>query len=368
MGSAPKRPPKPWIETPCIFSAPLSRAAGCNIYLKLENLQPSGSFKSRGIGNLMFRAVKSTTSSSSSSLQDDDDDDDNAIHFYSSSGGNAGLACITAANTLGRPATVVVPLTTLPHMITKLRDLGADVVQTGATWAAADRHLREVVIPAFERDHPGARAVYVPPFDHQDIWDGVETMVDELRVQIIGEGEEGLGRTTIDGIVCNVGGGGLLCGTMQGVRKLAELGQGTPKVLAVETHGGDSLHASVKAGQLVTLPGITTIATSLGATRVAEEAFAWTKRAGDDLISAVVTDKASVEAMARFLDDARILVESACGATIATVYNGDLRRYLGKELLDDEWAAKNVVVIVCGGSNISLEMLEKYKAQFGVEA
>lgn len=47
MGSINTEPPKPWIETPLIYSIPLSNAAGCNIYLKLENLQPSGSFKSR---------------------------------------------------------------------------------------------------------------------------------------------------------------------------------------------------------------------------------------------------------------------------------------------------------------------------------
>lgn len=319
-----------------------------NIYLKLENLQPSGSFKSRGVGNLMFRAVESSSPSQQ-------------VHFYCSSGGNAGLACITAANTLKQPATVVVPLSTLPHMVQKLRDLGADVVQIGESWAVADKHLREVVIPTFENEHPGAKAVYVPPFDHQDVWDGAETMVTELERQMAESFD-----SKIDGMVCSVGGGGLLCGVMQGAQKLKASGYGTPKVLAVETVGGDSLDASVRAGELVTLPGITTIATSLGAVRVAGEAFEWTKRAGGDLVNVVVTDKDSVVAMSRFLDDARILVESACGASIATVYNGDLRKCLGKELSDKDWAKKNIVVIVCGGSNISLSMLENYKVKFGV--
>lgn len=300
----------------------------------------------------MFRAVEA--SASSTSTTDD-------IHFYTSSGGNAGLACITAANTLRRPATVVVPLTTLPHMIAKLRDLGADVRQVGESWVFADKHLREVVIPEFERAHPGGRAVYVPPFNHQDVWDGAETMVDELAVHFT----EKLGKQ-LDGIVCNVGGGGLLCGTMQGVQKFKDAGRGRPVVVAVETAGGDSLNASIKAGELVTLPAITTIATSLGATRVADEAFAWTQRAGEELISTVVTDKDAVAAVLRFLDDERVLVEVACGATIAAVYNGELRRHLGKGRTDEEWAAKNVVVVVCGGSNINWSMLEKYKKEYGV--
>lgn len=344
----------------------------------------------------MFRAVEATNSPSTSAED---------VHFYSSSGGNAGLACATAAVTLSRPATVVVPLITSQYMVQKLRDLGADVVQIGENWAAADRHLRQVVIPEFEKAHPGSRAIYVPPFDHQDIWDGAQTLVDELKTQMSESFDE-----QMDAIICNVGGGGLMCGVMQGVQKLKDSGYGSPKVLALETEGGNSLNASIKAGELVTLPAITTIATSLGATRVAEQAFAWSQRAGSDLISAVVTDQEAVVAMIKFLDHARILVESACGATIAAVvsdfqrnsspfwpsrsrrhqaswplpdpyalmdgvedylltesqYNGSLRKYLGEGLTNKEWVEKNVVVVVCGGSNINLEMLEKYRKQFGV--
>ncbi|PSR90792.1 tryptophan synthase beta subunit-like PLP-dependent enzyme [Coniella lustricola] len=359
MGSTSTQLPQPWIESPCIYSAPLSRAAGCRIHLKLDNTQPSGSFKSRGVGNFMRRAVQSSCSSSRQQQQD--------VHFFCSSGGNAGLACITAANTFHLAATIVVPVSTLPHMVAKLRDLGAEVVQFGANWAMADAQLRETCMPEFERTHPGAKAVYVPPFDHQDVWDGAETLVDELRKQMGGEtGEDAREQQKIDGIALCVGGGGLMCGVMQGVQKLEAAGYGTVKVLAVEAYGGESLNASVQAGELVTLPAITTISTSLGAVRVAEKAFEWTKRAGDNLVSAVVTDKESVEAIARFVDDAKMLVESACGATIATVYNGDLRKYLGAGLSDEDWAAKNIVIVVCGGSNISLAMLEKYKEQFGI--
>lgn len=251
-------------------------------------------------------------------------------------------------------------------MVLKLRDLGAEVLQVGENWAAADAHLRSIVIPEFERSRPAgaATAVYVAPFDHPDVWDGAETMVAEMEAQLAA-----VGGARVDGILCSVGGGGLLCGIMQGVWKLREkkgYGGTAPKVVAVETHGGHSLNASVVAGELVTLPVIATIATSLGATRVAEEAFAWTQRAGDGLISTLVTDKESVVAMERFLNDSRMLVESACSATIATIYNGDMRKHLGKDMSTAEWAAKNIVVVVCGGSNISLEMLEKYKEQFGV--
>lgn len=82
-------------------------------------------------------------------------------HFYASSGGNAGLACVVAARSLGHKATVVVPHSTKPMMIAKIKAAGASqVIQHGANFREADRYLREVILPA---DKAG---VYVPPFDH----------------------------------------------------------------------------------------------------------------------------------------------------------------------------------------------------------
>ncbi|KAK4127552.1 tryptophan synthase beta subunit-like PLP-dependent enzyme [Parathielavia appendiculata] len=357
MGSFSPEPPKPWVETPLIFSPPISRAAGCNIYLKLENTQPSGSFKSRGVGNMMLRAISTS-----------DQPEGSKFHFYCSSGGNAGLACATTAIiSLRQPATIVVPTSTSAFMIAKLRELGADVVQMGASWAEADAFLRETLLLPEE----GLTKVYVPPFDHPDVWAGVSTMVDEIALDMgVGMGGRFEGVGGLDGIVCNVGGGGLLNGVMEGLARNAKRlgGRDGTKVLAVETVGAESLYASVLAGELVTLPAITSIATSLGARRVSQKTWEWAQTAGaDKLISATVTDQEAAMACVRFLDDARILIEVACGATVATAYNGDLRRYLGKGLTDEEWARRNVVLVVCGGSNISWEILEKYKETYGRE-
>ncbi|KAL2025061.1 hypothetical protein VTK56DRAFT_63 [Thermocarpiscus australiensis] len=380
MGSISREPPKPWVETPLVYSPPLSRKAGCNIFLKLENVQPSGSFKSRGVGNMMSRALASSSTSSDPTQPADP----RAVHFYCSSGGNAGLACATTATALGSAATIVVPTSTSAFMVAKLRELGAEVIQTGASWAEADAYLRETFLASpqqkkNEEVQGAVRKVYVPPFDHPDIWAGVSTLVDEIASDMVlrRPGEP------VDAIVCNVGGGGLLNGVMEGLERHGELlarrettgagaGQGAgaavPKVLAVETVGAESLHASVRAGELVTLPAITSIATSLGARRVSDKTWEWVRRAGPaNLISATVTDAEAATACVRFLDDARILIEVACGATVATAYNGDLRRYLGKGLTDEEWARRNVVLVVCGGSNISLEILEEYKKTFGIE-
>lgn len=116
------------------------------IFLKLENLQPSGSFKSRGIGNycqLMANPAPQET------------------HFYASSGGNAGLACVVAAKALGHKATVVVPTTTKPMMIAKIMAAGADnVIQHGNSVGEADTYLKNEIMPHAKN------GVYTPPYDH----------------------------------------------------------------------------------------------------------------------------------------------------------------------------------------------------------
>ncbi|KAH7166130.1 tryptophan synthase beta subunit-like PLP-dependent enzyme [Dactylonectria macrodidyma] len=335
MGSLDSSSKLPWFKTPCVYSPQLSQAAGCNIYLKLENLQPSGSFKSRGIGNLMNRAAAAAVG---------------PVHFYCSSGGNAGLACATTALALGHPATIVVPILTPPLMKGKLADLGVEVIQVGNNWAVADQYLRDELLA---KDPTG---VYVPPFDHPHVWEGAATMIPELKEQM---------EHDIDAIVCSVGGGGLLNGIMQGIESIAWLGT-KPQALALETTGADSLNASIRAESHVTLPGITSIAISLGAPRVSEQTWKWSQ--SENLQSLVVSDADAAMSCVRFANDARHLVEAACGATLAAAYRGILRERLGQRLSDQEWSLKHVVLVVCGGSNITLEMLQEYKDKYSDES
>ncbi|WVR07845.1 hypothetical protein IAU60_004888 [Kwoniella sp. DSM 27419] len=322
---------QPWIETPLIESTILSKLAGCHVYLKLENLQPSRSFKSRGIGNLVMKAVQRDPTAD--------------LTFYAPSGGNAGLACVVAATTLGKRSVVVVPLSTKQSMIDKLlRSGAADVIQHGQNIAEADLYLRERLLP---NDLQG---VYVPPFDHEDIWQGAETLVEEVYDQL---GEKP------DGIVCSVGGGGLLVGICQGLDMLDQ--RDTPpgratQVVGVETVGCESFHLALKAQALITLPGITSLATSLGCVRVAAKAFEYGQR--DNVHSTLVTDGEACDACIRFADDERMLVEPACGATLALIYSGRLGEVL------QVTPESKVVLVVCGGSNVSLATLAMYKEMF----
>ena len=270
------------------------------------------------------------------------------IHFYSSSGGNAGLACVTAARSLDYPATVVVPDSTKPLMIAKLRALGAtDVIQIGDSWQQADDHLRHSILPSLQ-DETG---IYVPPFDHEQIWEGVSTLVSELQSQLPPFG----GGDKPDAIICSVGGGGLFSGVMLG---LDRAGWSNVPVLATETIGADSLSQSLKAGKLVTLPGITSIATSLGAVRVAERAFEYGQR--PNVTSVVLEDAEAAMGQWRLADDERMLVDTACSVSVAPCYDGRLKKLLPWLKPDSR-----VVIVVCGGSAVTVEEVMHYKEVYG---
>lgn len=343
MGSvtSSKRKSNLWVETPLVESSALSKAAGCRIFLKLENLQPSASFKSRGIGNLLLQATKAQKAPS----------DDRPLHFYASSGGNAGLACVTAANALGHRSTIVVPTTTDDAMVARLRAAGAsEVIIHGSTWMVADQYLQDVVM--VKAEEKGEKAIYVPPFDHQHVWDGAATMISEIQKQMPEE-------EAPDAIVCSVGGGGLFAGLMQGVEQACW--EQSTRVLAVETLGADSLAQSVKKGELVTLPDITSVAKSLGAPRVAQRAFDYALKPHASTL--VIEDAEACASAWRFADDERILVEPACGAAVALAYDGRLKQYL-----KDFSPKSKVVIVVCGGSRIDLQMMESYRKQFGARA
>lgn len=165
--------------------------------------------------------------------------------------------------------------------------------------------------------------------------------------------------TPPDALICSVGGGGLLNGIMQGLDALSWTRNTT--VVAVETAGAESLHESVKSESLITLPGITSKATSLGCVRVASKSLEWALQEKDCIRSVVLPDAEAAMGCWRLADDERMVVELACGVNVALCYDGRLERVLGGKLR----AESRVVIVLCGGSNVNLDMLEGWKREFG---
>lgn len=192
--------------------------------------------------------------------------------------------------------------------------------------------------------------VYVPPFDAEMVWEGHSTLVTEVKHQL-----EQKHAGTPDAIVCSVGGGGLFSGIMMGLERE---GWENVQVLAMETDGAQSLNESVKAGKLVSLDQITSIAKTLGAKRVCEKAFEMSKK--DTVKSVVLSDAEAAMGCWRFADDERMLVEPACGVSLAVCYHGRL-----KNLLPQLRQESKVVIVVCGGVGITLELLMGWKEEYG---
>ncbi|KAF2441304.1 tryptophan synthase beta subunit-like PLP-dependent enzyme [Karstenula rhodostoma CBS 690.94] len=323
---------RPWVETPLRESYALSQAAGCRIFLKLETLQPSGSFKSRGIGHYLVKRVEELPANI-----------DNP-HIFCSSGGNAGLAAVHASRTLGVACTVVVPSTVKQLMVTKIKAAGAyEVLQHGDAWADADKYMREELMP-----QAGEAAIYAPPFDHPDIWAGNSSIMYEIAKQ--------MPDSPADAIICSVGGGGLLNGIAMALDDLY-LSDSTT-VVGVETAGADSLAAAVRAGQLVTLPRITSQATSLGCARVTQLTLDTAQR--HNFKGVVLPDAEAAMGCWRLADDERIMVELACGVNVALCYDGRLEKALGRKVRPDE----KVVIVLCGGSNVTVNMLSEWRKEY----
>ena len=301
------------IETPFFESRALTIGAGRAVWLKLEAMQPPGTFKIRGIGLACQEYVRR-----------------GAERFISSSGGNAGIAVAYAGRHLSVPVVVVVPETTTDRAKALIQQEGAEVVVHGSSWQEANALALSMVK---ESD------AFLHPFDDPLIWQGHASLVDE----VVRSGVKP------DVVVLSVGGGGLLCGVVEGLHRNGWI---DIPVIAVETEGADSLARSVRAGYRVELAAITSIATSLGARRICEQAFSWSKK--HPFRSIVVSDRAAVSACQRFLADHRVVVEPACGASLAVVYNG------APEL--EEF--KSVLVVVCGGVTVTVEQLREWSNKY----
>jgi len=302
--------------SPLIYSSVFSRLLGSTVYLKIESLQPSGSFKNRGIGFLcQYQA------------------DQGCQGFVTSSGGNAGIAVAYSGRVLNKPVKVVIPETT-PKMISeKIRAEHAEVILCGKIWDDADKKARAIA----EECHFS----YIHPFDERHIWDGHATLVDELA-------ETGV---HFDAIALSVGGGGLFSGIAQGC---FNHDWQNIEFITAETEGAASFAKSLEAGKLVTLDKIETIALTLGAKQVTHQALEWASRF--TVHPELVTDKAAVTACLRFCDDHRLMVEPACGATLALLYE---QRKVLKQF-------KTIGVIVCGGNSVSRALLNKWEKDYQI--
>ena len=302
-----------YANTPIVNSTAIQGDHGVSVWLKMEAQQPTGSFKLRGISHACITYQKK-----------------GAQGFICASGGNAGIAVAYTGKNLGIPVTIVVPETTSQRAIDAIQKEEAHVIIHGKSYQEA--HTEAIGLISKEQ-------IYIHSFDDPLLWEGHASMIDEVKsAEIIP-----------DQIVLSVGGGGLLCGVMEG---LARNQWSHIPVLAVETHGAHSLAHALNNQNHLGIDKISSIATSLGAKKVARKAFEEAQK--KTVSNHIVSDREAVAACLQFSKDHQLVVEPACGAALAPVY-------AGHPSLKEK---KNILVIVCGGMGVGIEQLEVWNKAY----
>ncbi|KAI9146187.1 tryptophan synthase beta subunit-like PLP-dependent enzyme [Paraphysoderma sedebokerense] len=321
--SKPWEPPEPLhVVTPLMYSNVLSAKVGCHVWLKCENLQPSGSFKIRGLGKMCQRAVL----------------EKKCTNLVNSSTGNAALAVAYAGRQLDAKVTCFVPKSTPKYVIEKLNIEGAQVMVQGET-------IDQTENLAVEYCRKLTNAAFIPSFDHDDIVSGHSSIIDELSSQLPKKPKA---------IICPVGGGGLLSGILAGLTKPEWK---DVNVISVETHLSNTLQQSILAGEPVHMANPTSVATSLVSTRCTKKLLDLCKN--NPVIPFSVSDAMAADACRKFADDHKLLVEPSTGAVLSVVYTSII-----KDLVSDLDPNAHVVCIVCGGSLVTLDDLDVWKQKY----
>jgi threonine dehydratase len=276
---------------------PVFQADG--LWLKLEQLQHTGSFKARGAFNRVLAAVER--------------DGLPAAGVVAASGGNAGLAVAHVARELGIPAEVYVPETAPAVKVARLRALGASVRQVGSEYAEA--------YEAATKRSAESGALFCHPYDQPEVCAGQGTLALELEEQTGG----------VDTVLVAVGGGGLMAG-------IAAALEGRTRVVAVEPEGCPSFHAALAAGKPVDAEVSGVAADSLGARRTGEIPFAVAHRTG--VTSLLVGDEDVIAARRALWEQHRIAIEHGTAAAYAALLTGAYEPSEGER-----------VAIICCGAN-----------------
>ena len=270
-------------RTPVMRAAP-ARAPICggDLWLKLECLQISGSFKARGASNKVASLEAEAL----------------ARGLVTASGGNHGLGVAYAAWRAGVPARIYLPANTPPAKADALRAWGAEVVSEGAVWDDANALAQA----AAERDG----LTYVHPFADPLVIAGQGTVGLEIVEQM----------ERLDTIVVAIGGGGLISGTATAIKALRP----AARVIGVEPEGAPTLYESTRARRLVTLASLDTAANTLAPRRSEQINLDIISAHVDDIV--LVSDDAMREAARWLWREFGVGVELSAAAAVAALQTG----------------------------------------------
>ena len=296
-------------RSPCHRSLHLSRMTGCNVWCKLDLLQPTGSFKERGARNRLM-----TLSA-----------DERARGVVAVSAGNHALALACHGRELGIAVTVVMPPWAPLVKVMNCRALGAEVILFGDSFAAARAHAMEIAEKTAK--------IFVPPYDDLDVIAGQGTVGLEIVADV----------PQAAAVVVPVGGGGLIAGVAVAVKGLLPDCQ----VIGVSAEHTPAAEAARTAGEMVTVRPQPTLADGLAVAQVGALCLPVLRDLVDEQIAVDEADIA--RAIVRLLEHEKLVTEGAGAVALAALIDEDYglaAKFRGRD-----------VVLVLGGGNIDLTVL-----------
>jgi threonine dehydratase len=295
-------------HTPLAPSRTLHEITGADIYLKAENTQRSGSFKVRGASFKVSRLSEK----------------ERKRGVIAASAGNHAQGVAIAAAQAGVPCTIVMPEAAPLAKVMATQGYGAQVVLHGVTYDDAYQHCLEL------QEQSGA--AFVHAFDDPDVIAGQGTLGLEMLSDL----------PDADALVVPIGGGGLISGITIAAKALRP----NITVIGVQAAGAASTRAALDAGELRTLPAITTIADGIAVKRPGELTFEIIRQLVDEVV--VVEDEAIIGAVLFLMERNKMLVEGAGAVGVAAFLSGTLKL-----------PGKKVLVPLTGG-NIDINLVGRF--------
>lgn len=290
-------------ETKLVYSEFFSEQTGNRVYFKPENMQLTGAYKLRGA------YYKISTLS----------EEDRQKGLITASAGNHAQGVAYAAKKYGVKAVIVMPESTPFMKVNRTRSYGAEVVLHGDVYDEACQHAYELA------DEYGY--TFIHPFDDLTVATGQGTIAMEIIKEL----------PLVDYILVPIGGGGLATG----VSTLAKLMNPKIKVIGVEPAGANCMQESIRAGKVVTLPGVNTIADGTAVKTPGVNLFPYIQKNLDDIIT--VEDDELVGAFLDVVENHKMIVENSGLLTVAALKHLDVR-------------GKKIVSILSGGNMDVLTM------------
>ena len=284
-------------ETKLIRSHYLSDLTGNKVYLKPENMQRTGAYKVRGA----FYKISTLT------------EEERAKGLIAASAGNHAQGVAYAASKYGCKAVIVMPTTTPLIKVERTKRMGAEVVLYGDVYDESCEYAKKM---AEEKGY-----TFIHPFDDFDVATGQGTIAMEIIQEL----------PLVDYILVPVGGGGLAAG----VAALAKMLNPHIRVIGVEPAGAACLKASIRAGEVISLPSVSTIADGTAVQRPGDLIFDTLKENLDDIIT--VEDDELIVAFLDMVENHKMIVENSGLLTVAALRHLSFR-------------GKKVVAILSGGN------------------